>query len=254
VNACGEKPTDKKMKWVATAHGTVRHLILFDLDGTLAPLSKPIPKEALRSMLALQDQGHEIGIASGKPLYYLTGLCRQAGLRNVWLIGENGAALQKDVALPPRERLRLPLSETTVLACEQIKADATAKFANRIWFQPNEVAVTIFFDTEATQEEVRIWLEAKQTWLERHQLIVFPHNDSFDISPAHIDKGKAIRVLLDYLDIRQESSIAVGDTWNDLPMFDVCAKSIAIDLPDATMTEYHVTDLSAAFDCIETLL
>ncbi|MGI6076591.1 MAG: HAD family hydrolase [Fastidiosipilaceae bacterium] len=231
-----------------------QHLILFDLDGTLAPLSRPIPETALIAIKALQDQGHIICIASGKPLYYLTGLCRQAGLRFVWLIGENGATLQKDVALPPRERLRLPISAAAVAACEQIRKDAVATFGDHIWFQPNEVAVTIFFDTAETQQAIREWLDIKENWLSENQLIIFPHNDSFDISPAHIDKGKAILKLLDYLGIDQKRSIAVGDTWNDVPMFEVCAEAIAIAFPEAKMATHHVADLDSAFDCIKTLL
>ena len=94
-------PTDHETALTQEDSVVNQHLILFDLDGTLAPLSRPIPETALIAIKALQDQGHIICIASGKPLYYLTGLCRQAGLRFVWLIGENGATLQKDVALHP---------------------------------------------------------------------------------------------------------------------------------------------------------
>ena len=137
-------PTDHETALTQEDSVVNQHLILFDLDGTLAPLSRPIPETALIAIKALQDQGHIICIASGKPLYYLTGLCRQAGLRFVWLIGENGATLQKDVARPPRERLRLPISAAAVAACEQIRKDAVATFGDHIWFQPNEVAVTIF--------------------------------------------------------------------------------------------------------------
>ena len=62
----------------------------------------------------------------------------------------------------------------------------------------------LFFDTAETQQAIREWLDIKENWLSENQLIIFPHNDSFDISPAHIDKGKAILKLLDYLGIDQK--------------------------------------------------
>ncbi|MGN1262261.1 MAG: HAD family hydrolase, partial [Candidatus Enteromonas sp.] len=66
-------------------------LVALDLDDTLAPIAKPASMEAVSSLRALEERGTVIALCSGKPLYYLTGFARQLGLKDIYLIGENGA-------------------------------------------------------------------------------------------------------------------------------------------------------------------
>ena len=68
-------------------------LLVFDLDGTLAPVGKPMADDTLGLLRSLEKAGYRIAVCSGKPTYYLCGLLRQAGLDAPVLIGENGAVL-----------------------------------------------------------------------------------------------------------------------------------------------------------------
>lgn len=43
-----------------------------------------------------------------------------------------------------------------------------------------------------------------------------------DIGVKGVDKGKAIQIALDYLDIDRKDTIAIGDASNDIPMLEYC--------------------------------
>ena len=55
-------------------------IAVFDLDGTLCAVGKSIQPKTLALLRKLQDKGVQIAISSGKPIYYLCGTARQAGL------------------------------------------------------------------------------------------------------------------------------------------------------------------------------
>ena len=69
-------------------------LVVFDLDGTLAPVGKSILPETLKRIKEIEERGIQIAICSGKPPFYLCGVMRQAGIANPVLVGENGAVIQ----------------------------------------------------------------------------------------------------------------------------------------------------------------
>lgn len=209
-----------------------KYLIVFDLDNTLADLGEPIDSEALQLIKKLCAKGHIVAIASGKPVYYLVGLCRQADLSDIWLIGENGAQTIFGTDLPPKRYFSAQVNEISILALENLKQELISRFGNKVWFQPNEIALTIFFDSEHTQSEIRKFLDERQEKLSASDVEIFPHNDSFDLSPSGIDKGKAVTTLMKDLKIDPSRTVAVGDSWNDLPMFLVCHRAIAINFPD----------------------
>ena len=68
---------------------------------------------------------------------------RQVGLKNPYLLGENGAVLQVYVELPPKELYILPYSNQAKESLKYIKTEIDAKLPD-IWYQPNMVGVSPF--------------------------------------------------------------------------------------------------------------
>ena len=58
-----------------------------------------------------------------------------------------------------------------------------------------------------------------------------PDNGSFflDINRKDVSKGKAISYLCDYLEIDRNDTICFGDSDNDLSMFQVVGRGIAVE-------------------------
>jgi len=49
-----------------------------------------------------------------------------------------------------------------------------------------------------------------------------------DISPLNVTKGSALTVLSDYLNLRKENILSIGDNLNDIDMFKSSQISVAV--------------------------
>jgi len=58
--------------------------------------------------------------------------------------------------------------------------------------------------------------------------IPLPGGSNGEISERNTTKGSAIELLLEHLGLDASDAIAVGDSWNDVEMFEVCGVSVAM--------------------------
>ncbi|MGB4609109.1 MAG: HAD family hydrolase [Saccharofermentanales bacterium] len=234
-----------------------KYLIVFDLDNTLAALGKPMEPETLRCLQEFSAAGHHLAIASGKPIYYLMGFCRQANLSKIWLIGENGIQTVFGVEIPPEYCFNAKVKPESIQVLADLKKKLIAKFGDKIWLQPNELEVTPFFADVRTRVEIEQFIEEIKDELEQAEITVFPHSDCFDFLPSGIDKGKAVTDLIKWLEINPLRTIAVGDTWNDQPLFEACHHAIAINFPEAIKSNsnmIHVSNIKQALIQIQRII
>ena len=216
-------------------------LLVFDLDSTLAPIGKGIGEEELKIWKELESDQVAIAICSGKSCDYLCGFMRQVGLKNPILIGENGAVIRYGIDLPPKKHERVPYTKEAMLALKEIKDMLEQKFPH-IWFQPNKVGVTPFPTSEREFEEIQGLLNEWKK--EKDYITVFRHVDSFDIVPSGIDKSVGIRCVMNYLGIKKEEIMAIGDGVNDYVMFEMAGYSVGVNVKE----EFRVNK-----NCISTL-
>ena len=200
-------------------------LTVFDLDGTLAPIGAPVPPKAAELLLRLEEKGMKIALCSGKPVYYLSGLARQIGLKTPYLLGENGAVLQVGNHLPPALRRPLAVPQSTLLALQELRRRLNERLP-ALWYQPNEVCLTPFpvgreeFDTvEAVLKESEALLTG---------ITVYRHSDSFDLCPKEVSKENGVRMLCRELGLPLSQVAAVGDGDNDRSMLQIAALSLGI--------------------------
>ena len=69
------------------------------------------------------------------------------------------------------------------------------------------------------------------------------HPNYLEVSPSGVDKGTALVALLDQLSVGHEEVVAFGDGHNDLPMFGVVGRSVA--MPHAPSPVLLAADLVA---------
>lgn len=201
-------------------------LVIFDLDGTLAPVGLPVAQNLADDLRALERAGHQVAICSGKPLAYLCGMLRQIGLKKPALAGENGAAVQLGIDLPPVHRSVIPYPESARQKLAELRAMIDRDFGGRIWYQPNEHMLTCFPHSDDLFEPIGQLIY--DSGAEKAGLVVYRHCDCFDIIPAGVDKGAGLRELCRMLDFSPDDTVAVGDHDNDLPMFEAAGLSIGI--------------------------
>lgn len=226
-------------------------LIVFDLDSTLAPLGEPISEATASHLRRYVKDGIRIAIASGKPTYYLCGLCRQAALPDTILIGENGAAIEFGVDLPPKTSVTLPYSDAAKETIELVRR-GLEKALPHLWYQPNRVALTPFFSRDTDADDIAAFLRENEDSI--RDVIVYRQCDCYDIVPLGIDKGAGLSELCRMLSITESEVIAVGDGINDAPMLDLAGTAIGINYKDPSPALRNFTTIDEALLYIDTLV
>ncbi len=226
-------------------------LIVFDLDSTLAPLGKPISESTASRLRLLSASGIRIAIASGKPTYYLCGLCRQAALPDTILIGENGAAIEFGVELPPKVSVTLPSSDAAKKTIAFVRRGLEEKLPH-LWYQPNRVALTPFFSSDEDADTIADFLRENEDSI--RDVVIYPQCDCYDIVPVGIDKGAGLTELCRMLSISTDEVVAVGDGINDGPMFSVAGISVGINYRYPEKVSRSFPAIDEALDYIDALI
>jgi HAD superfamily hydrolase (TIGR01484 family) len=217
-------------------------MVIFDLDGTLAQQGEPVDPQACAVLLSLERHEIQVVLCSGKPTYYLVGLARQIGLRDVAFIGETGYAVQVGTQLPPKAYHEWNIAPETRSFLSGV-ADSIRREVANVWFQPNQGSVTAFFYDENGRARLQHLLEKLVAG--RDDVVLFRQPDCFDVTPG-VTKADGIRWLLSWSGLSADDVVYVGDAENDQPAFDLVACSIAIDPGKKLRARYHVQSLSEA--------
>ena len=110
-------------------------------------------------------------------------------------------------------------------------------FGDRIWYQPNETALTPFPAYQEDFPRIRAMLDG---FLKPEmQIAVYEHPDCFDIQFQGLSKGAGIQRLSEVTGISPDDMISVGDYTNDYPMFAATGYSVGIHLPDPDRATAH---------------
>ncbi len=221
-------------------------LIVFDLDGTLAPIERPLTEKTINQLLEIQKKGVEIAIASGKTIYYLCGLCRQLPLVNPILVGENGAIIQKGIHSPSSIYIRNYYSEDSMKSLSTLKEKLESSI-DYIFYQPNEAGLS-FFPTSDNFPKINEIIDST----ELKDCTVYRHSDGFDVMPSTITKGTGLKLLAEAINASPEEIIAIGDGTNDVPMFEFVKISISLN-PKLKATNYYL-NINDALDFVLSII
>ena len=227
-----------------------KKILIFDIDGTLCDINKPVPSYLLE-ILQKVSKKHQVVLASGKPFGYIAGLIRQLGLHDCMAIGENGGTIMYSATFPPTSYYQIEVSSKVQKIFFEIKQQYSKKFGRSIWFQPNDVNLTVFpLDIENIEQ---IHSFAKQ--FEYDEINIYYHKDSVDFAPKGFDKGKAVDILLQKLNIDRDNLYAFGDGSNDLPMLVKTKNSFLINAKlDGFEPKEYLRDYKALASYLENFL
>ncbi len=198
----------------------MRKLLVFDIDGTLAPYGRPFAPETAAALRLLEERGAQIAIASGKSVSYIEGLCRGVGLSRAVCIGENGAAL-----LYRRDTLTKVTGgrPAAIVAIE----DALRTSFPALVFQDNFVNVTVFPQSAPEHRRLLSFIEDRK--LDRVEgLQYYTHLDCVEWTPEGTSKAVAVRIIQREFGFSRADTLCAGDGENDRPMAGICDSMLVV--------------------------
>ncbi len=236
---------------------TDKKILILDIDGTLVNSKKVITEKTLNALLRIQEEGHIVALASGRPYSGMEGYAKQLKLDYYggYALSFNGAkiincatmetvfenplgnkfineiygyAIENKLGLVTyKGNLALtgtPIDDYMIYESNLNNLTLTQvdDFIGSVDFDMIKCLLTSDVDSAPTHEE------NLKTMLP--ELNVFRSEPYFiEITKKGVDKAESIDKLLKILDINREASICCGDGFNDLTMVMYAGVGVAMD-------------------------
>ncbi|WKB35815.1 HAD-IIB family hydrolase [Terrilactibacillus sp. S3-3] len=223
---------------------------VFDLDGTICFEGKPLSKNIVLTLTNLIELGHDVIIASARPIRDILLPIIPNEFKSLTLIGGNGSLISVNGRLFSTSFSQEEMEEvkriiTKYNATYLIDSDwdyaytgpndhpilrnlDPGQLANRKTLDSLPSVVKVLFITANDFEKLVSELSLMEVVVHRHR-----NEDIVDISPKNVDKWTA----LEKIGVEKFSYIAFGNDANDISMF----KSAGLRLWLATMRNCHFT-------------
>ncbi|GAB4087315.1 HAD family hydrolase [Myceligenerans cantabricum] len=235
-------------------HATApKRMIVLDIDGTLVRTGERVPGETRWAVRDAVEAGHHVVLATGRSLGGVWPIVRQLGLRSGWVVSSNGAVTTRITVSPLTRRCRLVVERVVqfdprpvllrafgaapdaLLAVEDLDRGGwrvnekfprgrlngrqrRVRWEHDLWTTPTTRAVVHADSVAGLVHE-----------LSSCGASVTPAGDDWlDLNAKHVSKASALEQVRLALCIERDATIAVGDSWNDLPTFEWAATAVAM--------------------------
>ncbi|MDE6025161.1 MAG: Cof-type HAD-IIB family hydrolase [Lachnospiraceae bacterium] len=224
-----------------------RKLLVLDIDGTLVNSKKEITPKTLEALLEIQNMGHVVALASGRPYPGMEKYAKQIGLDRFggYALSFNGGLIIKcdtkeevyKNTIP--NRFAKPIYDYAInngLGMVTYEGDTVLTGTAVDEYMEYEARLNFLtlkrldnFLEYVNFDMIKCLLTAPVETAREHELAladllgedlnVFRSEPYFiEITTKGVDKAKSLNVLLDILKIERENSICCGDGFNDLTM------------------------------------
>lgn len=240
-------------------------LIISDIDGTLAPEGSPsINPEYMDVIRKLHDCGIQFALSSGRQASSMDAVFHE--VRDlVYYLSDNGACIQRqgrilqetimcpsDLTAVLREALAIPGCHAIVSTRDGCYTNSTDPDFTHLVFEEYRLNGAVVPDLTAYANQcIKLSLYDRNDSRRLYDLLHDRWEDTFsviisgarwlDINDFRSSKGNAVRWLQEQLHISPEETVAFGDNFNDVSMFEQAGLSYASVLshPDVKKAANH---------------
>ena len=215
--------------------------IALDFDGTLTEKDNKINLEAIWSASMIERMGIQVILVSGRSSQEMFFLAKHTGL-SPYVVGENGGTIQTS----PSTIKLLASKEKPSMAFEYLSKNLDNVEILDTFPRHTEIVMKRTFDIEAGKK----LLEEKNMDVD-----LVDSKYSFHITEKNINKSTGFKKIIDELGLKANECIAIGDSETDMPLFEMCGYSIAVQNASETVkkTATHVTKFSRGKGTVEAL-
>lgn len=232
-------------------------ILVLDLDGTLTNSKKEISETNKKALIAAQEKGVIVILASGRPTFGIVPIAEELNLAKYggYILSFNGGTiinwqtkeiiheaklqaktiplLYKD-AFQNNVTILSYLNEYIITEDNENRYVALEAHLNKMKIkQVKSFTQTISHDTPKcliVGDEIKlINLEIELQKKYGNSMSIYRSEPYFlEIMPQNIDKAQSLKKLLTYLNIDKEHMIACGDGFNDLSMIEYAGLGVAM--------------------------
>ncbi len=251
-------------------------LLAFDIDGTLCVPSQDIPEIVIESLSACLQSNILVIPATGKKYSSIERLCKRIGIEGP-AITCNGAIvtnintqeiifshyLSKSLyekivyELESDNRLSIAVFTDQDIVCTEENlasrlldsiGEPTTRFVNSLFVLANEriAKVLIAVDNADTLKILHKYYSDK---LRQNCSITITSNSFVEFMPPHVSKGNALLEISKMFGINNKNIVCIGDSNNDLSMFEISGSSIAVSNATPEVLEAADFVVPSASEC-----
>lgn len=232
-------------------------ILVLDIDGTLTTSEKKISNDTLNAVLATQDRGHKVVLASGRPTAGIRAVAKQIRLNEYggYILSFNGAKIinckteeiiyQKTLPKDIIPELKAAADEfgVGIITYEEdaivvgTKIDNYMEIEAKINHLPlkevENFADYVSFDVNKclmTGEPSHLAKVEEQMKERFGDIVNIYRSEPFflEIVPPNVDKADSLSHLLDRLNLSKTQMISCGDGYNDLTMIQYAGMGVAM--------------------------
>lgn len=259
-------------------------LLASDLDGTLFK-NRMISDKDLDGLRRLHEAGHKVIVSTGRTEQGVNEIFNNYGFDYDYLVLCNGGlvldkknkiihkkSIPNKIAIDIINRFfsyrslmvyydngkETKIIENQMLDKSKIDKDFLDGFANKISFdealnEKNDCQMMSVFNVE---QSVELAEEIRKTIIEMYgeHVEAFRNQCFIDIVPKDCSKGNAISMILQDENVDSDCLYCVGDSFNDISMFDVTKNSYTFNAAEDKVKLYANNIIDNVYEIVEEIL
>lgn len=245
-------------------------LFITDLDGTLLGMNHTLNPKDIEAVQSLSEKGIDFAVASGRMDHEIIEVIKKAEV-GAHRVSQNGAFLyNRDDQHIHSRTFEGEFAKKILDVIEELPLIKTVSTADSTYTATHSKAIDLISEQlfheiivepdlrehlgsnilaskislNGKEQEIREAYNHIHTSLQNDADIFISHETCVDIMPKSINKGTGIKALLHTLDVKPEEIVVIGDSYNDLSMFELTPHSYAMSNahPEVKEKANHVVD------------
>lgn len=243
-------------------------IIFTDIDGTLRNSKRELTKRTISAVKKVTKKGILVVLCSGRSQKYTANVSKECGASQ-YVITSNGANIydyekDKDLYTNVMDKkacielyniaikagVRLVMNVGPVRVVNKLRKmdglETELKTDIETFVNENNIAQCLIEDTDfekikPLKEDIE---KVKNVEIKnQHKSLTDPKAPRegtiyYDIANIDSNKGNAVKKLCEILDIDLKDTIAIGDSYNDIPMFEVAGYNVVMGNADEEVKKY----------------